>query len=167
MWRMRTIGHTVALAMALKYREQGRRIAALRERKGLSQEDAARLCEVSNSGYQKWELGGGIRGANLRRLAEVLETTPEEIRGDAEMPDPFSLARVLDENTQIFAKWCLEMTDTLKRVEASVDRLTITLMDGDASSPALQGFREALERQAAAHGGDAPPEKRRGTGGQR
>lgn len=60
-------------------RAQAQRIAEIRERRGLSQEDVARRVGVTTSGYQKWELGGGIRGQNLRRLADVFEVSLEQI----------------------------------------------------------------------------------------
>jgi transcriptional regulator with XRE-family HTH domain len=117
------MGRTVALAMALEYRDQGRRIAALREQRELSQEEAARLVGVSNSGYQKWELGGGIRGANIRRLAEVLDTTIDEIRGrDAELPDPFSLAAHLDARVEEFRQFSYEMQEAFTEVADKLDR---------------------------------------------
>lgn len=83
--------------MVMTRRERGRRIAELRERRGLSQEECARLCGVSHSGFQKWELGGGIRPDNLRRLAEVLEVRIEQITGEAELIEPFDLAAHIDQ----------------------------------------------------------------------
>lgn len=161
------MGRSVALAMALENRAQGVRIAELRDRRGLSQEALARLVGVSKGAVQNWEAGGGIRGENLRRVAEVLDTTAEEIRGDAEMPDPFSLARHLDERVEEFRQYSDEMRDAFARVEAKLDILATALIDGGAIQPdAWTRMREAFERLAAAHVGDEPQEPHTGTGGQ-
>lgn len=58
---------------------RGARIASLRERAHQTQEALSREIGVSTRTYQHWESGQPIRPANLRRLAEVLGTTPEFI----------------------------------------------------------------------------------------
>jgi transcriptional regulator with XRE-family HTH domain len=171
---MRTTGHSLALAMALEHREQGRRIAELREQRGLSQEEAARLVGVSNSGYQKWELGGGIRGANLRRLAEVLETTIDEIRGrDAEPVNPFSVMQEIDDRVQEYRQFSYEMRDAFAEVADKLDRqyamlqqIFSKLATPEAAAELLEGA-ELLETLAQRRAADraassaAPADTRR------
>lgn len=154
---MGTMGRSVALAMALENRAQGKRIADLRERRGLSQEELARRVGVSHGSVQNWEAGRGIRGENLRRVAEVLETTAEEIRGDAEMPNPFSLAAHLDERVEEFRRYSDEMRAGFARVEEKLDTLAAALLNGGAiPQDAWTRMREAAERFAAAHADDLP-----------
>lgn len=148
--------------MAIENRAQGERIAALRERRGLSQEELARRVDVTKGAVQNWESGRGIRGENLRRVAEVLETTPEEIRGDAEMPNPFSLAAHLDARAEEFRQYSNEMRAAFERVEAKVDGLAKALLDGGAIQREswTQGVREAAEILRAAHADGVPQEPR-------
>jgi transcriptional regulator with XRE-family HTH domain len=162
---MHTRGRSVALAMALENRAQGERIAALRERRGLSQEELARRVSVSHGSVQNWEAGRGIRGENLRRVAEVLETTPEEIRGDAEMPNPFSLQRHLDERVEEFRRFSYEMQDAFAEVAAKLDRqyamlqqIFAKLATPEAAAELLEGaalLEQLAERRAAALDGSS------------
>lgn len=152
--------------MVRDYQERGDRIRQFRKARHLTQKAAGDLAGVTEKTWRSWEAGSGMMAKNVRAAAEALNVTEEQIDGQTEIPNPFSLARHLDENTELFREWCEEMSAAFARVETNVDRLTAALLDG-ASSPSLQGFREALERLPAAHADDAPPEKRRGTSGQR
>lgn len=77
--------------------ERGLRLQAFRERAGLSQEAVARELGVSTKTIWNWERGSGIHGDNLRALAEFYDRSVEELQGLAETPEPFALARFIDE----------------------------------------------------------------------
>lgn len=157
MWQVGTVGRTVALAMALENRAQGERIAELRERKGLSQEALARLVGVSKGAVQQWEAGGGIRGANLRNVAAVLDTTPEGIRGDAEPVNPFSVVAEIDARVQEFRRYSDEMRAGFERVEAKLDALTAAMVDGNViQSDVWTRMQEAAVRLAPPADGATP-----------
>ena len=85
------MARSLAVEMALQQRSVGRRIAELRNDRHLTQEEAADLAGVTLRAYQKWEAGGGIQFANLRKLADIFGTTPEYIAGSADTPNPFQV----------------------------------------------------------------------------
>lgn len=58
----------------------GRRLQDIRKRRGLSQVDVARRLDIHQSLISQYERGYlRLHGALLVRLAQVLETTPDEI----------------------------------------------------------------------------------------
>lgn len=118
---MGTTGRSVALAMAIENRAQGDRIATLRDRRGLSQEELARRVNVSKGAVQNWESGRGIRGENLRRVAEVLDVTIEEITGQAETPNPFEVGAQIDAMAQEFRDYVMELKTALDNNAAALD----------------------------------------------
>lgn len=82
--------------------ERGLRLQAFRERAGLSQEAVARELGVSTKTIWNWERGSGIHGDNLRALAEFYDRSVEELQGLAESPEPFALAKFIDESLNEF-----------------------------------------------------------------
>lgn len=58
----------------------GARIARARQGKGLTKTDVARQLKVRNATVGDWEAGKNLpRGENLRRLAELLDMTADEL----------------------------------------------------------------------------------------
>lgn len=119
---MRIVEPSVRLQMPDLHPERGKRFAALRQRKGLGQEELARLIGVSHGSIQNWEAGRGIRSKHLRQAAEVLETTPEEITG-IEEPDVLSLAEHLNDRVDEFRRFSFEMRDAFAEVQRNVAAL--------------------------------------------
>lgn len=59
-------------------------IKAIRESRGLTQNEAAMKLDIDNSTISKWETGESLpRAATLIRLAEVLGCTVDELLKDA------------------------------------------------------------------------------------
>lgn len=147
--------------MLRDYQERGKRIRQFRKARHLTQKQAADLAGVTEKTWRSWEAGSGMMAKNIRAAAEALDVTEEQIDGQTEIPNPFSLARVLDENTQLFAQWCEEMRASFARVEATVDRLAAALVEAGAIP--RDGWAESLEaaqRLAAARAAGEPQERR-------
>ncbi|MGR3717160.1 MAG: helix-turn-helix transcriptional regulator [Thermohalobaculum sp.] len=67
----------------------GTRIRALRQARGLTQEDLARACDVTRSAVAQWETdrAGQLR-ANISRIADALATSVEHLlHGGPAAPD--------------------------------------------------------------------------------
>lgn len=83
---------TIAQQQALRIAE---RLRTARLLKHTSQEDVARALDVTVRTYARWERGDsfGFLG-ELDRLAKVLDTTPEALRGDAGLDDSAVMAEL-------------------------------------------------------------------------
>jgi transcriptional regulator with XRE-family HTH domain len=150
---MDTTARRVIVAMALEHGARGARIARLREAKDLSQEAMARRLEMTTSGYQKWELGGGIRRGNLSRLAEILDTTIDEIEGrDALELNQFSLAAELAARTEEFRQFAQEMTTALDNVSDRLARqyeILAAIFEALTTPGAMQALNRGAQGLAA------------------
>ena len=99
-WQAPRNARTLAAYMALRNREIGERIAALRQAKGNPpQEIVAQKLGVSHRSYQSWEAGDTKPSwRNLAKLARYYGTSEEVIlRGDAikpPEPEPSQLDRI-------------------------------------------------------------------------
>lgn len=117
--------HTVAeLQMALADKARGQRIATLRKRKRLTQQQMAERLKIGYRTYQTWEAGTMPEWPNLEKLAELLGVRPEHIVGEDDGLGP-------DAGTQ------------LDRIEAKLDQLLDLITPGEAPGPA-----EVLEEEA-------------------
>lgn len=80
--RKRT-GTTPLAAIAAPGTVIGRRIKALREARGMSQDDLAQRVEVSRQTISNWERARTIPDAlALGRIAEAFDTTPDDVLGE-------------------------------------------------------------------------------------
>lgn len=71
----------------LKRSEFGERLVAIRQRAGLSQTQVADKLGVSQQAYAGWERSTvALRPDDLAKLAEVLETTTDELLGKQAAP---------------------------------------------------------------------------------
>ena len=77
-----------AMAEAKRKKEISERIAELRERRGLTQEQVARRVGANLRTYQNWEAGGGTSGENYELLAEILETSHDYLVTGGEHTPP-------------------------------------------------------------------------------
>jgi len=94
-----TFDAAAASIAAMREPELGHHLRRLRERSGLSQEDAAHRVGVSLGGYRAWEHGRVPRPGNRRRLAALfsvpvgeLESYMVSLRDKA--PEPARLDRI-------------------------------------------------------------------------
>jgi transcriptional regulator with XRE-family HTH domain len=142
---MNTLGRTIAVAMARDHYERGKRIRKLRELRELSQDEAGRAAGVTPRAWQEWEAGGGMKPASVRKAAEVLGVSVEEIRGDAELPDPFSLAAHLDARVEEFRQFSYEMQDAFAEVADKLDRQYTMLQQIFAKLATPEAAQELLE----------------------
>lgn len=101
--------------MASADKERGKRLRALRERAGCSQEEVARKLGVTSKTVWNWEAGSGIQSRHLRAVAELYGRPVEDLQGSVEIPSPFALREYINESLQ-------EFRDDFKQVEASMRR---------------------------------------------
>lgn len=133
------MARSLAVEMALQQRSVGRRIAELRNERRFTQEEAADLAGVTLRAYQKWEAGGGIQFANLRKLADIFGTTTEYIVGTADTPNPFRVGE--------------QLTDIREEFHGRIDHLEEML---ERNYQALEQIFEAILAIATAEGQEAP-----------
>lgn len=71
------------LRMALDDKSRGQRIAALRNRKRLTQQAMAERLKIGYRTYQTWEAGTLPEWHNLKKLAAFHHVKPEDILGES------------------------------------------------------------------------------------
>lgn len=133
--------------------ELGAHLRRLRQRAGLTQEDAAHRLGVSLGGYRAWEKGRVPRPGNRRRLATMfsvpvgeLESYMVELRDQA--PEPARLDRIEAKLDAV-----LELLEPLAAQDA-------TTLSAQAAGAARQAERKA--REATETPGEGPRRKGRG-----
>lgn len=140
--------------MLRDYEERGKRIREFRSARRLTQAEAARLADVSEKTWRSWEAGGGMQAANIDKAAKALNVSPEQIVGEAEITNPFSLAAHLDARTEEFRAFCYLMVAEFQKVSEKLDRqyemlqrIFETLATPQAAAELLEGA-ELLESLA-------------------
>jgi transcriptional regulator with XRE-family HTH domain len=116
---------------------RGELFRELRERRHLSQEDAAHELGVSVKTVRTWEKGGGVRWTNAQRAGEFYGVDPERLVSrdpDDETPD------VLDALSPARAEGQAEILERIAELAASVAELHLE----------VGAIRELLEAKPAA-----------------
>lgn len=135
------------LQMSAYRQAVGRRLLALREQKGLSQEDAAHAVGVSVATWGRWERGARYPyEANWRKISDTFDVDLAEIRGSPPAP----LALGADNGDGIEA--------TLARMDSKLDAILEHLADEKLRDAAARstaddapGSQRAPRSPAAAH----------------
>lgn len=134
-WSRRSATISLFFAMSEQQREVGRRIARIREQRGLTQEDLAHASRVTVKTLSRLENGHHeARSSTIKQVAEALGLEPHDITGRI-LPPP------VDE-TQ------------LDRIEAKLDLLLSRLL------PEVEDPAEGFEQELAAD--DSPSGRRAG-----
>jgi transcriptional regulator with XRE-family HTH domain len=132
-WTPRDVAASLLREVEEHRRRVGERLRQLRKSRGWSQEDAAHEAGVAVKTWYRWESGKGLPyDANVKKLADIFDTTPEEILGVP--PSPLGLGADPPE-------WAL-------RLEEKLDELLTRLPPAPPETPQQEAASAAEEAAA-------------------